>query len=468
MKSTTAPAVTTEYTYTFSDNTTHIWNIRSSASPAAAAAAAAVATIEDFYIYEDMSSSNMGLSGHTQINKSFPCHHALVCASLGSTRELIARDATVAAGGCIVCRKRYTNDVAHATAYQKHHLVSMSGLAGLLVSRWMGVRGARPETIKSAKKHAELTAKYIHSALACEILIGNRYYRDLPRIIASSKIVGNESSIIMASFMPAELAPESVAATKTELLETYTAQIDRLTNAVRQYKRGFMSLQTIRSDPEFMRLMRAYWQYCNKLMKIHHREFEDDNCDSYDDTLDTRRIFISADICAVSAMVPQLHNYDIVHLLDNTKQSYAKFVKTTRQTLVRLANDGLTTAFLSFAVIEPRMLTAEMAPKHGMRHMTMSMMSCANHIPSRDPLLGALRVKHLHHLPRTADVEVCMRNYHPGHKYTPIQDTLEDIRAGRRRPVPIVITSATKAYAERQAAAAAADGWILCSRRKNK
>ena len=475
----------------------HIWNIRSTSRSAAAAA------IEDFYIHENMSSTNPKQNPHTQINKSFPRHHALVCASLDSTRVLIARRnvAATATGG--VCRKRYTNDDARTTVYQKHHLVSMSGLAGLLIARWTGVTGARAHTIKTAKKHAEITAKYTHSTLACEILVGNRYYRDLPRVLASSSlslsssssnIIGNDNS---TNLTPADVTPESVAATKTELLETYTAQIDRLLDAVAQYKRGFVGLQAIRSDPEFMRMMCAYWRYCKQLIKIHRNFEENRDDDDYDgdsdgecfvaaadETFATRRFFVSADVSAVSAMVPQLYNYDIVHLFDGATQGYAKFVKITRHTLVRLSNDGLTTAFLSFAAIEPRMVTAEMAPKHGTKYLTTSLPSCANHIPSRDPLFGLLRIKHRANIPRTADavnadiqgiprLPPSIRNVR---NYSPLYDTLENIRAGRRQGTTPMITSAARAYMERHAAAAAteaaaeaADGWVVvCSRRKRK
>jgi hypothetical protein len=190
-------------------------------------------------------------------------------------------------------------------------------------------------------------------------------------------------------------------------------------------------------------------------------------------------------------MVPQLYNYDIVHLFDGATQGYAKFVKTARHTLVRLSNDGLTAAFLSFAAIEPRMVTAEMAPKHGTKYVTTSLPSCANHIPSRDPLYGALRVKHRAHIPRTADavnavnagnadiqgiprLPPSIRNVR---NYSPLYDTLENIRAGRRQGTTPMITSAARAYTERRAAAAAAteaaaeaaDGWVVvCSRRKRK
>ena len=495
MKSTPARAVpaTTEYSHSVGNNITHIWNIRSTSRSAAAA-------IEDFYLHENMSSTNPKQNPHTQINKSFPRHHALVCASLDSTRVLIARRDT---GG--VCRKRYTNDDARTTAYQKHHLVSMSGLAGLLIARWTGVTVARAHTIKTAKKHAEITAKYTHSVLACEILVGNRYYRDLPRVLASSSSLSSSSSNIIGNdnstnLTPADVTPESVAATKTELLETYTAQIDRLLHAVAQYKRGFVGLQAIRSDPEFMRMMCAYWRYCKQLIKIHRNFEENRDDDDYDgdsdgecfvaaadETFATRRFFVSADVSAVSAMVPQLYNYDIVHLFDGATQGYAKFVKITRHTLVRLSNDGLTAAFLSFAAIEPRMVTAEMAPKHGTKYLTTSLPSCANHIPSRDPLFGLLRIKHRANIPRTADAVNAVNADIQGiprlppsirnvRNYSPLYDTLENIRAGRRQGTTPMISSATRAYTERRTAAAAteaaaeaADGWVVvCSRRKRK
>lgn len=476
MKSTPARAaaapVTAEYTHTLSNHTTHVWNIRSSPS----AAAAALAAVSDFYLYENMSSADVNQSPHTHLNKSFPHHHALVCASLGSTRELIAR---AAAGRAGVCRKRYTNE-ARATAYQKHHLVSMSGLAGLLIARWTGVTGARAHTIKTAKKHAEITAKYTHSVLACEFLVSNRYYRDLPHLLVSSlsTIVGNDNSTLRFTRMtPADVTPEIVAATKTELIETYAAQIDRLLDAVKQYKRGFMGIQAIRSDPEFTRLMCAYWRYCNQVTKL-QQNFEQSRYDSGDSDGDdrgdrsdrserfaTRRFLLASNVCSVVAMVPQLYNYDIVHLFDGASQGYARYVKTAKNTLVRLSNDGLTTAFLSFAVIEPQMVTAEMAPKHGTKYVTTSILSCANHIPSRDPLFGALRVKHRALIPRTADAV-----------------NAADIQGIPRSPTLVrhaMITSATRvAYTERRAAAAvaaaeaaaeAADGWtVVCSRRKRK
>jgi hypothetical protein len=403
------------------------------------------------------------------------------------------------------------------SAYQKHHLLSMSALAGLLIARWTGVAGARAHTIKTVKTHAELTAKYIHSALACEILVGNRYYRNLPRDIAAlycnesgsdnysshRNIVGSDKSNMMSNMTPADVTPERVAATQTELMKIYAAQIDRLLFMVQQYKRGFVSLTAIRTDPEFKRMLQAFWRYSHQIMKL-KSDFEfgiDDQArrGEFYDRIEARRFFLAADICGTLVMVPQLYNYDVAHLFDNATQSYAKYVKTAKYTSVRLSNDGLTAAFLSFAAIEPRMVTAEMAPKHGMRYATTTMSSCANHIPSRDPLFGLLRVKHRAHIPRTADtisentardsnarkprtgIQRSSDRFNIG--YNPLHDVLEDIRTGQIKPKDtfwrrsnrgIVITvaearvgrqAAERAVAE-AAAAEAADGWIVYRKRK--
>ena len=470
MKSTTVPATTTEYTQAFNNNTTHVWNLRDSSS---------AATLTDFYSRENMLSTNIG---KPFINKSFPRHHLFIQASLDATTMTTMTPTTA--------RSRIHDTTRHASTiftdlstYQKHQLTSLSALTSLLVSRWTGFSTARYYTLKSARKHKELTSKYIHSDLACEILVSNRYYRDLPRLITDARAVGSDKSNAMAFFTDEDITPKSVADTKTELMETYAAQIDRLLHAVRQYKRGFVSLASIRTDPEFMRLMHAYWRYCNQLMKIQNiAERTGDNVDN--DYVKIRLVSVVADVCSVSAMVPQLYNYDIVCLFDNATQSYARFVIAARHTLVRLSNDGLTAAFLSFAAIEPRMVTAEMAPKHGTKYLTTTMKSCANHIPSRDAVFGELRVKHRQHIMRTADavsdteiprfpaptrVRVAVRD-----GYSPIHDILEYIRAGQsQETMQVTIISASKAYASRQvaavkaaAAAEVAEGWVLCTRNR--
>jgi len=468
-------STTTEYTQAFDNNTTHVWNFRDSSS---------AITLAEFYARENIASPQCR-AYQPFINKSFPRHHLLIKASLDATTPTPTTPTTARARTHALVHdttRHATTIFTDLSTYQKHQLTSLSALARVLVSRWTGFSAARYYTLKSAKKHADLTSTYIHSELACEVLVSNQYYRDLPRLITDARSVGSDRVSAMAFFTDEDITPKSVANTKTELMETYAAQIDRLLHAVRQYKRGFVSLASIRTDPEFIRLMHAYWRYCNQLMKVQNNLEENSGHDNNDD-VKTRRLFVVADVCAVAAMAPQLYNYDIVHLFDNANRSYARFVKTARHTLVRLSNDGLTKAFLSFAAIEPLMVTAEIAPKHGTKYLTTTMNSCANHIPSRDTVFGALRIKHRAHILRTADAvnadfgiprsPPSMRNIRV--EYSPVHDTLEHIRAGRTRETTPVIVSAGRAYASRQVAAAAseaaaeiADGWVLCTRNRKR
>jgi hypothetical protein len=106
------------------------------------------------------------------------------------------------------------------------------------------------------------------------------------------------------------------------------------------------------------------------------------------------------------AVTPLLYQYDISQIFDISYQSYSNFNKVTKETLTRLAGDGSTASFLAFSAIEPDMVTKKYAPKLGgslCDYHSLTLKSCANHIPSRHPIFGALRVKHRRHIIRTAD-----------------------------------------------------------------
>ena len=473
MKSTTqAPEVTsttTEYVKIFGD-TRQVWNIKCSS---AAAADVASAAIEDYY-HEEYTALPEVIDAATPLDKAHSRHHALVAAALRSSLTLTERDFPKSIS-FITTTPTATTTVSATTAaaavssvYQKHHLVALSAMCGLLVTRLLITGHSRSSSDHVAphhlwrplKRHAQFTTRYIHSALASEILIGNRYYRNIPRCLSSSAVpVGN----ITKHYTASDIAPEFVSATKRDLCAVYASEIARLTDTVQQFKRGFVNLETIRSDSQFKRLFSLYWLYCNQVMKI-QSEFE--KCrlqqdlgggnywqgttfyaaqDKFKERKDVKRFLIVSDVSEVPAMVPRLYDYDIVHLFDGHSQSYARYVKTVKVALVRLANDGLTSAFLSFAAIEPRMVTPEMAPKHGMLYQTLSLKSCANHIPSRHPVYGALRVQHLAHIPRTAEaaaVDMVVARAHDDsrYQYVPVHNTMTEIRDNS------IQTMATKAF----------------------
>jgi hypothetical protein len=307
--------------------------------------------------------------------------------------------------------------------------------------------------------------RFIHSALAAEYIIGNRYFRSVTvsrnaivALAASNRYYsgdgdvdgndgnGNDGNVVdmneeqrrrvvrdpeypvgfltcdaTKNLTARDVTHQSLEITKQELLTAYSANIDRLMTAIQQFRRGFVSIDAIRTDPEFVRLITAFWRYSSQMMKL-KTSFEDRDATAasklpfravrpidyytFGENKDAKRFIILSLISEPAVLVPLLYKYDVARIFDNWRQSYTKYVKTTKTTWARLANDGSTAAFLAFAAVEPGMVTNDYAPTVGgnSAYHTLSMKSCANHIPSRHPVFGALRVKHRHHIKRTADV----------------------------------------------------------------
>jgi hypothetical protein len=409
-----------EYIHTSS----HKWNIYSRESSSNA--------IEEYYLREEMARSQI-------LDKAFSRHHAIVSSALDTAVKIVNRafpkGLVVDTGrrGWVGVGLGVGVGVGASDAYQKHHLVALSGMSGLLVTRLIvsgmtrcgstrrHARDSHHHLMKTMKKYTQITTYYIHSALTSEILIGNRYYRDILKNTASKRIIGHHGK----QYTSEDVTPALVNATKCELRRLYASQITRLTDTVKQYKRGFVNLHEIQNDPEFQRLFAAFWQYSNQVMKKRDNyesstlQLDDDENDNrltyynkYETFKQIKRFFVLSEISEVPAMVPRLYDYDIVHLFDSAAQGFVKYIQIVKSTLIRLANDGLTSAFLSFAAIEPGMVTSDLAPAHGKTYHTLTLKSCANHIPSRDPLYGALRIQHRAHIPRTADVIVDARFDH--------------------------------------------------------
>ena len=444
---TTRPSIRMEHIHS-SDVGRHIWNIYSKESSQ---------TIDEYYLRQQMSL----LSQPTmKLDKALSYHHALVSRSFVSSAKLLVRE--FPKGLCVNTGHGHSDyfdttngridadnnvdkhtNTARITRHLHHHchclhrncntyqLITLSAMSGLLIARLFTTS---PESVirrslRSMKQHAQITAYYIHSALASEILIGNRYYRNIRNITPLKQAVGTPN----INYQTEDISPANISTTKRQLCQLYASEIGRLTDLVKQYKRGLVNLDEIQNDPEFGRLFTVFWRYSNQVMKK-KTEFEkhvfsldsDDDDDDDDDDPSARnnkynrrrrfdrfnaikqikQFFVFSEIFDVFVLVPRLYDYDIVHLFDNKNQSFVKYVKGARNTLIRLANDGITAAFLSFAAIEPTMVTPEMAPRVGEIYQNISLKSCANHIPRRDPLYGALRVKHSAHIPRTASVVV--------------------------------------------------------------
>ena len=445
-----APAAAApEYTPLSLDGWSHSWNVvstntnlecMSSTKPARA--------ITDYYYKEECGAFPRKLhelSEPKPINRSYPRHHALVLAARCSSSKLVSSEfAFVTTGyerGCSevngsLSRFAYArvHDDEHVTpftelasTYQKHHLTSLSGMTGLLVLRLIN----RSQLIspKTKKKHAEITKQYLHSALTAEYLIGNRYYRNLMinhRSLGVRHPVGFLVSDVRANLTADDIAPDALRATQDELRESYNANIDRLLSMIEMFKRGFVSIDQIREDPEFVRLMTAFWRSANQTIKM-KTEFEHQPAPphdfdytsplSFEEIKEAKRISVIARIAEPAAIAPMLYQYDVAHLFDSQNQSYAHYIKTTKHTWARLANDGSTASFLAFAAIEPQMVTDDHAPQLGGTPSLfhgMSLKSCANHVPTRHPVFGSLRMKHRCHILRTADaLNTSSQRVHP-------------------------------------------------------
>lgn len=365
-------------------------------------------------------------------------------------------------------------------AVSKHHLTALSGMTGLLVRRMLFGRchinglpvapfpfGDLHETTKST--HAELMNQYIHSALAAEYIIGNRYFRNVVlarravlNLAASSSYT--EFPVLAADAAPEvreeqrrryeqnregpvgmldcnasknltarDITPESLEITKKELLMAYSANIDRLMAAIQQYRRGFVNIEEIRTDPEFVRLNIAFWRYLNQQMKMKNdfeirdatatataaskmpfRAVHPVDYNTFRENKDAKRFVLISSLSEPAVLVPLMFRYDVARIFDNWRQSYVKYISAARGTWVRLANDGSTATFLAFAAIEPGMVTDDYAPTIGCATdwHTLTLKSCANHIPSRHPVFGELRVKHRRHIKRTAEVLNTMYENH--------------------------------------------------------
>lgn len=381
-------------------------------------------------------------------NPAYPRHHALILAALGSSSKFVSRafPSTVVSGYerplTLPNQQQQMFTTALTSTYQKHHLTALSGMTGLLVTRlMMPTTPHQIITLKTKKKHAEITQQYIHSALAAEYLLGNRYYRISP-LSGLNAFIGKDQKHPVGfldcdfkSRLSAEcITPDAICATQDVLRQLYDANIARLRTMVQQYKRGFVSRETIREDPEFMRMMSTFWRLASQLLKIKD-DFEAQAANPltrmwFSSRKNARRITMVSMVCEPGVIAPGLYDYDIAHIFDNASSSYAIYIQTVKSTWLRVACDGSNASFLAFAAIEPTMVTEDYAPKIGgntAEYHGLSLMSCANYIPSRDPVFGALKKRHQCHMMRTADaVNMSFGQVHPYQPESPARGVCRD------------------------------------------
>jgi hypothetical protein len=396
------------------DGWKHEWNVNVVFSnDAQNSITARISRISEYYEAESKKTKNL----------AYPRHHALILAALGSSSKFVSRafPSTVVCGYERLTQQETTTATTTtvlACPYQKHHLTALSGMTGLLVMRLLTPMTPQNITLKTKKMHAEITQQYIHSALAAEYLVGNRYYRRDAVTTTTTTTDPLEKEKHPVGFMErnfksrltaADIAPDAIRATQEELHQLYIANIARLQMMVQQYKRGFVTRETIREDPEFVLMMTAFWRMASQNLKMKD-DFEDQAANPltkmwFSLRKDARRFTMVSLVAETAVLVPGLYDYDIAHIFDSASGSYANYIQTVKATWLRLAGDGSNASFLAFAAMEPTMVTEDHAPIIGgnlAEYHGLSLASCANHIPSRHPVFGALKKQHQSHMIRTA------------------------------------------------------------------
>ena len=419
--------------------------------------------IDQYYFHENASNVKRLAPGQC-IQKSFPHHHCRMRASLSSAQAILDDNCphrfyasytqVFQPVGCIdstdalarihdANNEGFKTPFIELTAHQKNYLQAQSAMAGLLVSRLFGFSSAKPHTIKCLKKHADLTAKYIHSAFASECLIGNRYYYNLPTVLSEKKSVVGIENNVFKNIKAEDATREKIQENRAQLIELYNSNIERLENAVKQFKRGFLPIQTIREDSELNKLLEKFWKLQRQCMK--YREVTDSGMSAHQSLCERKNItfdrkYIEVVICnlvfSCQAICPRLFSYDVAHLFDNCAGSYARYVKVVRDKQLEMCKDGLISAFLAFSAIEPKMVSRTMAP-----HMEEQREWCypefsnyGFHIPSRDAIFGQLLSKHRVHIPRPVNIArtFFMTRNNNDCFYLPTQEALTELRTGKK------------------------------------
>lgn len=333
---------------------------------------------------------------NTPDQSAFPRHHALVAASLGSSIAILERTlwgAPIARMRILVGKFTDCADpssfltrvkaisIAHkpassvfteTTARQRAKILAYSGIAGSIISRLFG----GPARIR--RQYAFKMTQRIHSSQACEILMDNRYHYD-------GAFSGTDATIVCTK------------CARAELRELYPRCIQDLKYKATQYRRGDIDICEMRSNPDFIRIY-SLLIFCSKyLINIRRNKMEDP--DKPQDASIKRPIRIMKFI----AEFPGLYDFDVARAFGSVTMHFRNAAIGSQ---LRLANQGVYAALLSFAVVEPGMVDDYLAPEMNSKHGG----SAENHIASRNKILGGdLLKKYRHHIPRTADAlrDVC-------------------------------------------------------------
>jgi hypothetical protein len=247
---------------------------------------------------------------------------------------------------------------------------------------------------------------------------------------------------ILVNIKAKDATYDKIQESRAQLVELYNSNIERLEDAVKQFRRGTLSIQTIREDSEYKKMLDMFWLLQTQCMK--YRSVSE-SCMSARQTYCERnniafhRRSIQVMVCnlvfSCQVIYPRLFAYEIAHLFDNCSGTYARYVQVTKAKLLEMCNQGLTSAFLAFSAIEPNMVSTNLAPhiKECDAHPS-DFSEYAYHIPSRDAIFGPLLSKHRVHIPRPVNIArtFFMTRNNNDCFYLPTQEALTELRTGKK------------------------------------
>lgn len=323
---------------------------------------------------------------------AFPYHHSLVQLSLllSSTRFIHS------AYGMY---RPYNRQPIHNTKplssitmlklRQRTTLLGFSGITGLLIPRLLGRTPYwQRHTFESMGTHI---VRRIHSPIACEIMLDNRY----------SDFVTEKNAL------RCELNDVPINRARRLLRVVYYDghTLASLKKDIADFKRGKISIDVIYNNQTY-RYLYTYWYYCLSESMHYHNQTD---IERREKCLPRESMFQKTKrIIRIITEFSEMLSPDIVFIMKTNRLAY--MIKNTQ---LRLSKDGCFAAFLAFSKLEPLMVDDMMAPIIGTQYTGIEQNKAkTNWIPSKDRVFGDLILKHREHLPTTANVSkvICRHN----------------------------------------------------------
>lgn len=324
---------------------------------------------------------------------AFPYHHSLIQLSLllSSTRFIhSAYGMHIPYVRQSIHHTKPLTSITMLKSRQRAILLGFSGITGLLIPRLLGQAPYwQRRTFASMGTHI---VRRIHSPIACEIMLDNRY----------SDFITEKNALVCC-----ELNDVPINQAKRLLRVVYYDghTLSSLKKDIVDFKKGEISIDTIYKNQKYQYLY-TYWFYCLSESMSYHNHTDSERQQK---CLPKESMFQKTKrIIRIITEFSEMLSPDIVFIMKTNRLAY-----TIKNTQLRLSKDGCFAAFLAYTKLEPLMVDDMMAPIIGTQYTGITQNDVkTNWIPSKDRVFGDLILKHREHLPTTANVNniVCRHN----------------------------------------------------------